>query len=431
MRVRRIRAGRDGAWDADASSAIPRAGRVIAFASIATTMTSFGQTPGVSVFIDPLIVGLAISRAEISTVYSVASLAAAFLMPFAGRQIDVRGVRPMALVFGTAFGFVLLGLSQVGAVLWLALGFFGIRLLGQGALNLTARVSIAIRFRTSLGRAVGISGALGAIGLSVMPVILSAGIERFDWRVVWAMSGVAVWVVVIPLTLWALPPGADRAMKAVGPSTAATRPVDWTRDEAIRTGMFWAITLTVSTVALVVTGLTFHQISLLGAAGLSPTRAAANYLPQTVATVTAIALVGAFSDRLPGRLILATSMGLLALATLCVHVMDDGLVPLVYGVLLGAAGGTGYTAEGVLYPRYFGTQAIAAIRGIGFTVIVAAAAIGPVIVGVAEEVTGGYGLAATILMLFPIAVGIGALVVRVPTLPTGEAATGSRGDAET
>jgi hypothetical protein len=119
-------------------------------------------------------------------------------------------------------------------------------------------------------------------------------------------------------------------------------------------------------------------------------------------------------------------MTLLGLATLCVQFLDDGLVPLVYGLLLGAAGGTGYAAEGVLYPRYFGTHAIAAIRGIGFTMIVAAAAVGPVIVGVAEEATGGYGLAAAILMIFPICVGIFAVIVRVPGAPAGQGAvTGS------
>ena len=401
------------------AAAMPHAARIIAFSAIATTMTVFGQTPGVSVFIDSLIEDLSISRAEISTVYSIASLGAAFLMPWAGRQIDTRGVRLMALVFATLFGAVLLGLSQVWEVAGLALGFFGIRVLGQGALNLTARVAVALRFRTSLGRAVGISGALGAIGLSSMPVILSALIERFDWRAVWAMSGLAVWAVVIPLTLWAWPRGADRAMAAAGRRLTAARTDLWTRDAAIRTGMFWAITLTVSTNALVITGLTFHQISLLGEAGLSPTRAAANYLPQTVATVIAIATVGAVADRLPGRLILVVSMTFLALATLMVQFLDDGLIALAYGLLLGAAGGTGYAAEGVLYPRYFGTHAIAAIRGIGFTMIVGAAAIGPVIVGVAEELTGGYTLAAGLLMLLPISVAVGTLAVRAPAPPGG------------
>lgn len=397
---------------------MPPASRIIAFSAIASTMTVFGQTPGVSIFIDSLIEDLKVSRAEISTLYSIASLGAAFLMPWAGRQLDLHGIRTMALAFSGAFGLVLLALSQVWEVIGLVIAFFGIRLLGQGALNLTARVAIALRFRASLGRAVGLSGSLAAIGLSAMPVVLSAMLQLSDWRTVIFLSGLLVWVVVIPLTLWALPRSAHGAMKAADLKAMGSRPDQWSRDQAIRTGMFWAITLTIATNALVITGFAFHQISLLGEAGLSPTRAAANYLPQTIATVSTIALVGGIAHRLPARAVLAMSMTALALATLSVHFLDDGLVPIAYGVLLGMAGGSGYAAEGMLYPRYFGTRAIASIRGLGFTLIVAAAAIGPVIVGVVEEVSGGYRLAASLFLIAPIAVIVLTMVARDPVLPT-------------
>jgi MFS-type transporter involved in bile tolerance (Atg22 family) len=181
--------------------------------------------------------------------------------------------------------------------------------------------------------------------------------------------------------------------------------------------MFWAITLTVAAVSLVFTGLAFHQISILGEAGLSPTRAAANFVPQTVASVTALSLVGVLAHRIPGRAMLFLSMALLALAALLVQVLEDSWITIAYGLLLGAAAGTGFAAEGVLYPRYFGVRAIASIRGLAFTVSVAAAAAGPILVGVAYQATGTYGLAAAILMTIPIAVGILILVVREPRQP--------------
>jgi hypothetical protein len=54
--------------------ALPSASRIIAFSSIAGAMTVFGQTAGISVFIDSLIADLSVSRAEISTIYSALRL---------------------------------------------------------------------------------------------------------------------------------------------------------------------------------------------------------------------------------------------------------------------------------------------------------------------------------------------------------------------
>ena len=129
-------------------------------------------------------------------------------------------------------------------------------------------------------------------------------------------------------------------------------------------------------------------------------------------------LVGVFAHRLPGRAMLGLSMVLLALACLTIQFLDDSWITIVYALLLGAAVGTGFAAEGVLYPRYFGVRAIAAIRGLAFTVNVAAAAVGPILVGVAFQVTGDYRLAGAILTAIPIAAGIFILLVRAPVAPT-------------
>jgi cyanate permease len=111
---------------------------------------------------------------------------------------------------------------------------------------------------------------------------------------------------------------------------------------------------------------------------------------------------------------LGVSMVLLTLATLAIQFLDAGWIPVAYGLVLGAAGGTGFAAEGVLFPRYFGVKAIASIRGLAFTVSVAAAAVGPIIVGVAHEASGSYRLGAAVLMIVPIAVGLMVLRVRAP-----------------
>jgi len=390
---------------------------VITFAVGVTAMSAFGQTVGVSVFIDSLIRDLSISRGEISTVFSIASLAGALTLPITGRLIDEHGVRRMALVSAGFFGAVVLALSQVQGIVGLAIGFFGIRMLGQGALNLTGKIAIALKFHASPGRAVGISGALGALSVSALAVLLSACIQRFGWREVWMWCGVAIWLVVIPLTVWTLRPAGDRALSSAAERSSGSGVDQWSRAHAVRTAVFWVITFMVASNSMILTGLMFHQISVLGEAGLSPIRAAANYLPQTAGTAIALITVGSVADRMPRQLLLILPMACLTLAMVVVSFLDDGWITIVYAILLGSAGGMAFAAEGVLMPRYFGVRAIASIRGLVFTVNVAGAAIGPVVLGLAYDIAGGYAIATRVLLLLPAVVVAGALLVRPPIFP--------------
>lgn len=391
---------------------MPVGWRTITFASVAMIMTVYGQTAGVSVFVDPLIEELDVSRSAISTVYSAASLIAAAMIPWVGGWIDRVGVRRATILIAGAFGLTVAGLAMTINVLWLAVGFFGIRLLGQGALSLASKTMVAIHFRAGLGRAVGITGAIAAVGMAIVPVVMAATIDAGGWRLAWLLGAASLWVVVTPVTLWALPRGADR-LEREDEAEAAHAPTRWSRGMAMRTPMFWVITLGGASASLIITGLTFHQISILGQAGLSPTAAAANFLPQTVASVSAVAAVGVLSDRLPPRRLLISAMALLVLGVLLIPVLAVPLVPIAYAAALGAGLGSTQALEGALYVRYFGVHAIGAIRGAAFSVTVAAAALGPVLVGLAHELTGGY-TAALVMLVLPLLVGAAAAVIRPP-----------------
>jgi hypothetical protein len=60
------------------------------------------------------------------------------------------------VLFGGAFGAVLLAMAGVQGVVSLAVGFMGIRMLGQGALSLTASTTVAVSFEANRGTALGL-----------------------------------------------------------------------------------------------------------------------------------------------------------------------------------------------------------------------------------------------------------------------------------
>lgn len=78
--------------------------RIVVLSSIAFGLSGPGQTAGVSVFVDPMMATLELSRSHLSTASLVGTLGGAVAMPRVGRLIDERGARVAMAVVGGAFG---------------------------------------------------------------------------------------------------------------------------------------------------------------------------------------------------------------------------------------------------------------------------------------------------------------------------------------
>jgi MFS family permease len=167
-------------------------------------MTAPGQTAAVSVFIDPMIDDLGVSRSAISTAYLVGTLSGAVAMPLVGRLLDRFGVRRVMVVIGLVFAAALCALSAVGSIVGLTAGFVVIRMAGQGALGLTATTAVALWFTRRRGTAMGLVSAIGASAISLAPVLLETLVSDWGWRRTWLAEGIAVAVIVLPVAWFAM-----------------------------------------------------------------------------------------------------------------------------------------------------------------------------------------------------------------------------------
>lgn len=404
--------------------------RVVALCAVVLGLSGPGQTAGVSVFIDPLIEGLGLSRGTVSTAYLVGTLAGALAMPRIGRLLDQRGARWTLTVVAGAFGVVLAAMAGVMGVVTLLLGFAGIRMLGQGGVSLIATTAVAPWFDRRRGTAIGVTAAVGSALMSLVPVLSAFLIVRLGWRATWVVLGALVWLVLLPVARRGLidhPADVDQHVDGLDPAARAaaeaadtrTRPatVDRTRDEAIRTPMFWAITGAVTATGMIGTGLAFHQIDLLGEQGLTPVQAAANFLPQTGAALVVTLLVGAMVDRFAPRWVLLASMVLLGAAMLGVGLVSPGLTAALYGMAVGAAGAAARALEGAAFPQLFGTRALGEIRGVVHGLSVASTALGPLALSLGRDLTGSYLPVLRWLLVVPLGVTLLGLVAPDPRRP--------------
>ncbi|MEE3088378.1 MAG: MFS transporter, partial [Actinomycetota bacterium] len=291
-------------------------------------------------------------------------------------------------------------------------------MMGQGALNLTATTSVALWFSRKRGLAMGIVTAVGAVGMTLVPLLGESLIADYGWRQTWVIEGLVVWALVLPIAIFGIRNRPSDVGQYVDGDPA---PVDGSddvwgvkRSEALRTGFFWLVTAAVATISAIITAVVFHQIDLLGSRGLTPTEAAANFIPQTVATLIATLGIGALADRFSPRVVLATSMVMLAGGLTLGTAVTPGFVAISFGMLIGAAGGAMRVVEATELPRYFGTLHIGAIRGVVTSVGIAGAAIGPLAFSVIHDITGNYTTVLVVSIIVPAAVMVATFIVRLP-----------------
>ncbi len=393
--------------------------RVVTASSLVLALTAPGQTAAISAFVDPLVHGLHISRTGISAAYLAGTLAGAAAMPLFGRGIDRFGARRLMALIALGFGAVLIGLSAVSGIAGLTAGFAGIRMLGQGALNLTATTAVAVYIERRRGLAQGITAAIGTAGISLAPVVLESLVARHGFRTVWLAEGLIIWASVIPLALLGLPrhpqPGPPPARCPAVPARPRTLPpADWTRSQAMRTAMFWVIASGVAVVALLGTALTFNQISLLGERGLTPAQAAANFIPQMAAGLAATLATGYLADRVPDRVLIIASLAILTGPLTAAGYVSPGWSAIGYGMAIGVAGNSFRIIEATAFPSCFGLTHIGAIRGVVHTLTVAGSAFGPLLLSLGHSWAGSYRPVLLALTVLPLAAIVFAAVARTP-----------------
>lgn len=388
-----------------------------------------------SLFVDPVIDELGLSRSAVSTAYLAGTLVGALALPWVGTALDRFGVQRLMAAIGLVFGAVLVGLSMVSTIVGLTAGFVGIRLAGQGALSLTATTAAALWFQRRRGTAIGIVTAVGSMGISLTPLLIEGVIAEYGWRTAWLVEGIAVWLIVIPVGVLGMrdrpavlgqrpdgrrpvvSPDSQGRAEVAADAAGVVEQAGVTTREASRTGYFWVVTLATMVSGLLITALAFHQISILTGRGLSTAEAAANFVPQTVAGLVATLAAGVLTDRMSPRVLVVASMGALAVSLAWATWVTSGLSAIFFGLLLGAAGGSIRAVEAATLPRYYGTRHIGSIRGFVTALGVGATAFGPLLFAGAFDTQGSYRAILLTSAALPILIALAAVVVPLPTLP--------------
>jgi MFS family permease len=370
-----------------------------------------GQTYSISVFIDSYIKEFGWDRSLVSSIYSFATLLAGLLLFLVGRLVDRFGQRRMTLIIGVLFGLACFWNSIVVTPVMLFIGFFLLRILGQGSMTLMPNTLIPQWFTSKRGRAFSFMAIGGFASSALLPPLNAWLITHYSWELAYRFWGVLLIVVFVPIVylfmrnkpeeMGLLPDNEKRNVKK-GTIGNVDSEVSWTLREAMHTKQFWFILFSTSIPALINTGLTFHLVSILGEKGI-PTTAAALILSLMAIIGFPISLLSGFLlERIKVNWIMAIVFIGQILFILTLYFTESYVMAVAYGALWGIIGGLERITVTIIYPDYFGKKYIGSIKGIAMTVMVIGSAFGPLPFGIAYDLFGGYQEILLLVILFPI-----------------------------
>jgi MFS family permease len=246
---------------------------ILAAGTFGSFMTLPGQTAGVSVFFDPITADLGISRTWASIAYAAGTLAGILPAPIIGRWIDKRGPRLTATIIAGGLALACAYMALVQSGIMLLLGFALLRGAAIGGLSLVSQQVVNLWFVQRRGIAAAASLGLAA-GSMIFPQLIDFLISLCGWRDAYLVLALLVALTILPVAAVLF---RDRPEKFGLTTDAGLPPAkkeireepSFTRDQALRTGVFWLLTAVAFLTNAIGTALLLNHFSIMKTAGIT------------------------------------------------------------------------------------------------------------------------------------------------------------------
>jgi MFS family permease len=396
---------------------------VLAAGAFGSFMTLPGQTAGVSVFVDPITTELGLSRSWVSVAYAAATLAGILPAPVIGRWIDRRGPRLTATIIAGALALACAYMALVQSGMMLLIGFALLRGTAIGGLSLVSQQVVNLWFVHRRGIAAAAASLGLAAGAIVFPQLIDLLLSLYGWRGAYLALALLVCLTIVPVAAAIFrdrPENFGLTTDAGLPPAVQVRQEEpsFTRNEALRTGIFWLLCAVGFITNAVGTALLLNHFSIMQAAGVP--RSDALLLLALYAGVQAVATLGtgALLDRYEPRRLVPVAMILLATASAVPALAGGAAASWLYALCLGGAYGSQQAIGAAGYAQYFGRDHLGSIRGTSFVFGISGAAFGPLPFAASFDWSGSYLYALAGSCFLAIVCGVASFVVRRPEAVT-------------
>lgn len=346
-----------------------------------------------AVFLKPISEQLGWSRGTMSLAVTLGLVLGGIATPIAGVLIDRWGIQRVTLGFITIFAASFSAISLTGTsplsfiCLYAIAGFFA-----GGQAPLPYAKAISGWFEERRGLALGIAMAGVGIGLAIVPQVVRALLNSFDWRTTYLIVGALTWLIAFPAVLLFVkdpPQSRDGAVALTG-----ARAEGDSMSVAVRSKDFWLTMIASFLVVTAINGVIAHLVALLTDHGLPNAISVKMLVAVGLSAIVGRLISGFLLDRFfaPHLAAIIFVVPLIGLAMLLTGVQAVPLV-LVASICLGFGLGAEVDIIGFLVGRYFGLRRYGEIYGYIFAVFTIGSGLGPYLMGATFDATGNYKLA--------------------------------------
>lgn len=353
------------------------------FGFLLTFFSGYGQTFLISLYIPELGQAFQLSNTGLSSLYAGATLGSAFIFPWVGRYIDVTPLKRFSLFVLVGLAMALLTLSFAFHPVLIILGFWGIRLTGQGLMGHTAVSTMARSYEGDRGKAISLSTLGHPAGEAFFPLLIAGSIATIGWRMTLQLSAASIIVIVLPLVMLLLNTIKDQQLLFPNRDKFIDQNLKQVKNpfQLMTKKAFWIIAPGTLLLPFFNTAILFFQVSFGASRGWTASWVAGSLAFFALGGASAMFLSGPLVDRFTAKrlfpiFIIPCLIGVLLLASF--------EWPLIYPIALsclGFANGLASTIKNAILAEVFGTKTIGSVRSLFTTIMVFASALGPITFG--------------------------------------------------
>lgn len=334
-------------------------------------------------------------------------------MVFAGGLADRFRVRRLGVtvVILLALSCLFMAYNPIAGLLPFVVFF--LRFFGQGMTTHVSAVAMSRWFIATRGRALAIAAMGFMLAEATLPLIMVWLKSHVDWRMIWV--GGALFCIAMSAVIFRLL-RLERTPQSVAENTLSTGLYDkhWTRLDALKHPIFWAMAPAVMSFSGFGTAFWFHQVHFAEIKGWTHLSLVAVFPLGTITLFLSTLMYGWLVDRL-GAVRLLPFYLIPYVAAFVLHWYAPSLIWTAFAVILmGLAGGGQNTLLNACWAEFFGTKHLGSIKSATTALMVLGSALGPGVSGWLIDFGVGFeaqmlGYAASfavaaVLLIYPVTV---------------------------
>jgi MFS family permease len=333
-------------------------------------------------------------RGDISLALAILNYTVAGFSFASGAAVDRWGSRAVIIPAQIAFAATLIGMAFFNGPLTLFFLLYFVMGLAGTANSPPAYSKIVVElFDRGRGLALALSLAGVGVGYTLVPLASQWVVSEHGWRYLYAFLATLLLVVAIPTCwIWLHLPATSRSQKQAVPAFG------FEFASAVRKPTFALLVTGFGIAGLFSGGYYAHIGPLLTDSGMSGRSAAGAVALSGIALIVGRLVAGWLLDRLHAPVVVTAFMCLAIIGFALLWSGAGGTAVIVAVLLIGLSLGAEMDFMSFLVSRYFGIRSYGKLSGIVYGVFVLGTAVGPLIMGYSQQITGGYQGGLVIIM---------------------------------